>query len=314
VTASWTLPLPTWRPGNREYHAHPALSSTQLKTFRESPEMFRRRRAGEVEAEPMTAPMILGSAVHTLLTEPERAESELYIVKGAQTRRGNKVKDAQAARPHQLCLSEDEAEEAHGIAGAILEPRTGSAALAKEILLDCEGIGEYAYRWDEVVDGVVIPCRLKIDRLVLWGGYPMAVELKSIYDASPEEVGRVFEATHERGYGPQAAFYARGLKRFLGEAWWPATIPVAVHNNAPYEVFVSQLPDETLQEGAEVVEADLRKLAACLKLPPGVPWCHCWEQRPDGALPKTPRPRWKRGASEESPAGSSEPATIIDVY
>lgn len=293
MTAPWTLPPPVWRPCNREYHIDRAISSTGLKKFRESPEMFRRIRAGEEPPEPMTTPMVLGSAVHTLLTEPERADRDIWVVKGAATRRGNKVRDAQEDRPHQLVLSEEEWAEAEGIANAILQPKTGMAELARELLVAPGGIGEYAHRWTEDVGGVPVHCRLKVDTLRPIGNIPCQVELKSCRDPEPVQFGRDFE---DREYHVQGSHYSRGLLT-IPEIRGPVVaagltslplIVVAVRNAPPYEVCVHQVRDEALAAGLDVLEKTYARLAACLS--GAAPWCQPWEVVTSRSIPLLPRP------------------------
>lgn len=275
------IPVPIWTPTNATYHAEPRWSSSKLKTFRASPaEAHGRYVARTLPAPDTSTAMVVGSIVNALLLEPERAVSYIYVC-GAKTRTAKEYRDSVRDRPHQLVVTADEWEEGDGVAGALLAGRTEAARVARRLLTGGDGFSEYAHKWD---DATGVPCKTMVDRLRMVGGWPAVVELKTTEDPDP---ARFKDHFIKMGYDAQAAFNSRGLTELLGAA--PRYYVVAARSRAPYEVAFQQIPVETLARGAEIVEADLRKLAACLA---GGPWESPWETLIDGEIPFLPLPGW----------------------
>ena len=300
-----TIPAPIWRPSNNQYHSSEGWSSTMLKTFRDSPLLaYRQYVTKEIEPEEPSLAMLEGSAVHLLITEPDRAQEEMVKAE-CDVRRGKAWTEVKLGNPGRIVLPRPSWHAAHAMARAILEPRTEMAELAKALLCSPGGYGEYAHRWTEIVSGVEIRCRLKLDHIRAIAGLPVKIELKSTRDPEPEAFGRFFE---DLEYHAQAAFYDRGIMtipeiagpvRAFGYTS-PPTIVVAVGNEEPHAVSVRQVPDDTMAEGARIIEHSLSRLADCLTFDR---WCHPWERVLSADIPKLPRAPWrvKRQAEPQMP-------------
>lgn len=229
--------------------------------------------------------MILGSIADHLLLLPDRVLSDIYVV-DVQDRRAKSFKGEVESRPEQMVVTASEREEAEAIAGAILEPETEMAELAHDLLLQGDGINQWAYQWEDVSG---VPLKIMSDRLRLVNRMPVDISLKTTIDPSPGEFSRQFDRFE---YECQCALYQRGISHALGGASVP-TIVIAVRNEPPHEVWCAQVSDASLRYGKEVISHDLMSLAR--KLSGEEPWAASWERLPpDGQLPVLEPPRYKR--------------------
>ncbi len=261
-----------------------------LKVFRSSPALAAARYvAGTVGSPEATPSMAIGSAVNTLLIQPE-LRSDLLIAAKCKSRSAKEFRETSATHSEKLVLTETEMERAEAIANAVLSPTTPAARVAYTLLMEGDGYGEYAVEWDEQVDDVVVPCKCMVDRFRTVGGRPVVVELKTTLDPSPEAFER---QAWNLGYHAQAAFNRRGIRRVVGDSSiGVATLVVAVRNEEPYEVAVYEAGPAWMDAGTMQVEDDLRRLARAMK---SGEWVAEWEESaPGGVLPILDPPRWAR--------------------
>lgn len=142
-----TLPEPTWRPSNHEYHeAVGRWSSSRLKMFRRDPYLA---YSGLREAESPSEAMVIGSAINALVLEP--SGSEIYVAQ-VETRRSESYREALRAWGNdRLVVTAKENRLARAGAASILEPQTPAAELARSLLANPDGYNEWAHRWNEPV-------------------------------------------------------------------------------------------------------------------------------------------------------------------
>lgn len=284
------IPPPAWRPTNASYHAAVThWSNSMLAEFRDSPARAHALYVtGDLEREPPSPQMVVGSAVHLLLLEPDTVSRRIYVAE-CDARTAKIYKDSVRDRPDQLVLTRKEWETAEGAAGSILAGGTAAARVARSLLAAREGCySEYAFQWE---DELGVPCKLMADRLleVPWSTVPVCPDLKTNSDPwalLANERGEIYKA----GYHAQAALYRRGLTRLLGGIV-PRHILVAVRNEKPFEVYVRELSEGVLAKGLEVVESDLKALARCLA---GAPWESAEETLESGEIPFVLPPPWER--------------------
>jgi len=236
--------------------------------------------AKDIPPEPPTPSLITGSIANILLLEPQRVD-ELIAIADCKTRGAaafKAIKDGD-----RLAVTAQEYEEALGIAAAIRVPRTKAAEVAQALLMG-PGHSEYAHRWD---DASGLACKCMVDRLApLPSGEPVLVELKTTTDPRDEP----FAATVTRyGYDAQAAFNLRGIQHALG-GYMPRFFWIAVRNEPPYEVYVSQLSAEFYASGEQQIERDIAGIVKCLR--GDAPWCSGEETLRDGIKPLMP-PAWR---------------------
>ena len=199
---------------NSEYHAHPAISSSAVKTVAKSTIAH---WLGQERKE--TPAMALGSAVHSLALEPHKKE----VVRGPETRRGNAWKDACAEaktfNPDAIVLPEAEFDKAQAIANAARSNPFMAEYLADEqskiemsvILTDPDCDMELRTRPDLYhPDGTII-------------------DLKTTIDASPNGFSK---QSLNLAYHIQAFHYCRVLE--LEGLRVNRFVFVAVETSAPY--------------------------------------------------------------------------------
>jgi hypothetical protein len=268
------VPPPLWTPSNREYHSDSSRwSSTSLKLFRNRPQLAYRTYVKRGARRPGATPeQIIGSAVNTLLLEPETANRAIVTVE-VDSRNSATFHKASALYPEALVLTRPEREMAGGIADAILNPQTDYAVMARELLIDRPGYSEYATRWE---DETGVPCKSKIDRLTSAPAEnEIALVVGELKTANDPEFAAFSRAVDKFDYYCQAAFNCRGIYATTGH--WPSFVFIVVRNEEPYEVACYQITEEYMALGYQQVVKDLEKLSDCLQDPTGKLWRAEWE-------------------------------------
>jgi exodeoxyribonuclease VIII len=258
-----------------EYHTWDAASNSALKHLLRSPAHFIEARTNP---KPPTDAVILGTAVHTLILEPERFASE-YIQAPEGDRRTKAVKEAweQCERdfPGATFLKGDTYDAVQRIRDAVLSHPTASTLLA------LPGHTEASVVWTDAATGTT--CKGRPDRLSALRA-PVA-DHTTTDDASPAAFAR---SLFNLGYHRQAAHYTDGL----------AANDVAIRHfnfivaekSPPYGVAVYRLLDEAVEAG----RAQLRSLLATYR------WCQEHGEWPgyDTSIQDIGLPRWAWGSIE----------------
>ena len=271
-----------WRPTAREYHAdREHWSPSMFAVYRESPALAWGRYVERLWPAPDPTPeMVLGSAVNAALLG--LWDETVYVVQ-VETRSCKTYRLAQEGRPDRLVLTLGEAAAAREVAAAVLEPRTEMARLARSLLVQAQGVSEWARRWhDEQAD---IALKTMMDRAV-WLRGPAIVELKTSADPSP----RGFRQSVRRfDYAWQAAYNRRAVRLGLGPgAEQPDFFWVVVRSAPPFEVVVYRASPEMLDvvEKEQVVPL-LTEVGERLRSARGrVDWCAPWELLESGYIPE----------------------------
>jgi len=230
---------------NRDYHAHPAFGSSQLKAMLRNPARFRWERENP---QPPTTAMQLGSLVHTLLLEPEHLEVE-YLVVETSTRNTKAYRAALEEAGGRAVMLAGELETARAMADAArADPWVAE-------LLQHEAMVEHSIFWEEG------SMELKA-RPDWWApeGLSLMVDVKTASDASEEAFTR---AVVRYGYDLSAAHYleaaalaGRPTETF---AW------LVIESSPPHTVQVYIAPDTFLERGRILRERALVKLRECLE-------------------------------------------------
>jgi hypothetical protein len=254
-----------------EYLALNAVSASSLEVFRRSPEHYRTR----TEKAP-TAAMLLGSAVHMGLLEPDLFAATYVVADpcgrelASGARKGQPCGNPGKYRRGSLWLCGQHAPDEHDTPPDVVahDERAAMDGMIAAIhahprastLFRGTGGVEVTVVWEDPETGLL--CKARPDRLIRRAG--MLVELKTTGDASH----RAFAAHAARlGYHLGAAHYRRGL-RVLHKAGVmdyavTASAIVAVESDAPH-VVGCYLIDERDIERAEVdVVRSLHHMAAC---------------------------------------------------
>lgn len=252
---------------NEEYHAHTAsISKSHLDVVAKSPLHYWDRYINpDREPEEPTPAMILGTATHTAVLEPDLFPSQYIVVPGdapkrptsvqlkaknpsAETllaidwwegfERDNAGKTILAADDYQTCLAMRDAVHVHSAAGRLLQA----------------GRSEQSFYAIDNETGALIKCRP--DFLRDDGGL---VDVKTTEDASPDGFAK---SVANFRYYVQAPFYMDILERLYAEAP-PYFIFIAVEKKRPFAVATYFVENDQLALGRARYMKDLRTIQNC---------------------------------------------------
>lgn len=207
---------------NEEYHAHHALSSSDVKMV--YTKTLAHWKAKEYKR---TAAFDLGTAVHAMLLEPEKN----LVRCGPETRRGNAWKDAYAEAEAEGAVLLPEAE--YNVANAMREAVLYTKA-ANSLVSDPNMLAEQSIFADHT-SGQQIKCRP--DGLIAEKG--IIFDIKTTQDASPRGFAREVE---KYAYSLQASFYLTCAN--LAGIEVDRFIFVAVEKDGDYQVGCHELDPE----------------------------------------------------------------------
>ncbi|MGO2634676.1 MAG: PD-(D/E)XK nuclease-like domain-containing protein [Galactobacter sp.] len=224
-----------------DYHAHPALGSTSLKTLA-APGGPAKWKAEQGKATEYVQAFSLGTAAHSLILEQD--ESQIVEIE-APDWRTKAAKDARDAAVEEglTPLLTKEIEQVKAMRDAVMANDMARKAFTGHV-------AEQSMFWDE--DGLQLKCRpdARIPGLI--------VDLKTSADADPSEFGR---RAFSLGYYISAAHYIDGVRECTGE-----TLPfvfVQVEKEYPYLVSVVQLDDDAIQWGRVMADRAKRIYREC---------------------------------------------------
>lgn len=231
---------------NAEYHAHPAVSKSDLDAVHRSPMHYLYRRENPQQP---TSALLTGSVVHKMVLEPETFAEE-YIAAPAIDRRTKAGKEEYAAFEQEaagkIIVPKDMIVLAGNIAEAISHHKKARALLSG-------GKAETSHFWTDIRTGIECKCRPDYLR----SGF--CVDLKTTQDASPEAFEK---AAYNYRYYVQAHWYLQGLKQ-CGVTDAEDFVFVAVEKEPPYAVAVYFADELMLALGEREARADLDLLSAC---------------------------------------------------
>lgn len=226
------------------YHAWPGISKSGLDKIARSP--FHYKTSIE-RPMPQTADMILGSAAHSLILEPE-SFSERYVIAPEDLDRRTKVGKAIAEELEQSgkeILTAAQANDVFGMAQSVREHPIAGDMLSggkAEVSVNCL-FGEIEVR----------------GRPDYWKGSSL-VDLKTTRDASRFEF---LKSIRNYRYHVQNAFYV-DLMESNGVMILDFSF-VVVEKTYPYAVAVYELDNESVEKGRQAYLQDLSVYASCLK-------------------------------------------------
>ena len=214
---------------NAEYHAHPAVSKSDLDLLNRSPAHYRYCKDNPKE---QTEAMLVGSVAHKLILEPDDFENEYSVMPTVDRR--TKAGKAEYQRfadelGSRTPVSQGLFDEVSAMASAV------KAHPAVKKLL-CGGKAEESFFWDE--NG--IECKCRPDYLK----NKIAVDLKTTSDASPAAFEK---SAYNYRYHVQAWWYLHGLNKCGIEV--TDFIFIAFEKNPPYAVCIYAADDLMLELG-----------------------------------------------------------------
>jgi len=233
---------------NEDYHRLKAVSPSQIKVLGRSPlHYFDQFLAEDREKREPTPAMLMGTALHTAVLEPELWDSTIAVPKQAFDRRSRVGKELAAEFEREsagkIVLSPEDAYEVLRMADAVRKhPAAG-------FILDLPGRREASYTWTDEATG--LECKTRPD----WHSEDgrVVVDVKTCRDASRAEFAK---AIANLDYHVQAAWNvsAIGAEQF---------ITIAVENTRPYAVAVYPASGAMIAAGMRRVEAAMTLLAEC---------------------------------------------------
>lgn len=243
---------------NEEYHASPGYSKSHLDKIAGCPaDYFHHYLAPKPEAEAEAEPveekkdgrsLVLGSAIHTAVLEPDLFDSEYVILPDLdlRTKAGRAERDAFiAAHPGATVLTVEERKTALACATAVRRHPTVSQLFAR-------GQAERSYFTIDQETGELIKCRLD------WfnDAAGLIVDLKSTDDASPSGFGK--SAANFR-YDLQPPWYQDVLRQEYGEAppYWAF---VAVEKKPPYKIGLYYPTPDQIEVGYRIARRDFLRI------------------------------------------------------
>ena len=221
---------------NEEYHKMDRLGHSDLLRLSKSPMAYRHSKDNPVD--PNIKALVLGSAFHTAVLEPDDFDKNYHIIppdidgKGPRTSHyKDEMERMRWERPNRKWLSEQDF-------GLVL--RLAESALAHPVLK--EGLSR-----PHKVEGTAYfnlhraRCKCRPDLVVHRRGRTVdVIDLKSCLDASPEGFAK---AAANWGYDVQAEFYTRGLLKH--EIKVNKFLFVAVEKTPPFLCGVHEIhPDD----------------------------------------------------------------------
>jgi len=225
------------------YHAYPAASNSGLKLVARSPAHL--KYAPKREA---TRNMVIGSALHMAVLEPELFYKKYKLLHGCEDRRAKDYKEAKEQFGEEFVLVSSECEKVEGIMKSLWnDPEIAS-------LLSKPGHNELSGFSTDPKTGMT--CKHRFDKLLNSG---VAIDLKTTTDARPDAFSR---SIYNYNYHVQAAFY---LDQYCWITGKPLTdfIFIAVESDAPYACKMYRLDAESLQVGRDTYGRALDHYAEC---------------------------------------------------
>ena len=250
---------------NAEYHALDYVSKSHLDEVNKSPFHYWDKyiNPNRVEIEP-TKQMLLGSAMHTMVLEPELFEKE-YIVESANAPKRPTAIQRNAKKPSSQTLDaiaywEEFDKKAVGKNLISIDDYERLTIMKQRIfdhpaastILSLSGVAEQSYQWKDNQTGEI--CKSRPDFHTDDG--TLIVDLKTTSDAS--ELG-FQKSVHNFRYHVQAGFYLRSIKE--AEQF----VFIAVESKPPYLVAVYNASPEMIAAGNRVADKNLATLAQCRK-------------------------------------------------
>ena len=242
----------------REYHAHPALSSTGLVKMLQAPAKYKHYRDNP---EPAKKEFDTGTAVHAKVLGVGAPitviPAEYLAVNGAASTKEAKAFIQGAREAGKIPVKQHEADEVNAIAEA------GLAHPGARSLFEQSGMAEASVFATDPETGVDIRCRFDYlpDFTV---DDPWCVDLKtSAGDASPEGFSKTV-AKPDLRYDVRQELYLHTYGVATGEFMARMKF-VVVEKTAPFLVGVYELSSEFAEMGRKRMREGLAKYAACLE-------------------------------------------------
>lgn len=228
---------------NAEYHAAEGISKTGLDLIDRSPAHFR-----YAEPREQSRAMVLGSALHAAVLEPEVFKDQYMLLRDVSDRRASAYKEAVKIHGADFVLTGKEADYVSGMQEAVRSHRGMSERLAGD------GKAELSVFTRDPETGVQVRCRFD------WIASGRALDLKKTQDARPAAFAK---SIANYRYHVQAAFYEDVWFWETGERLQAFEFG-AVEERLPHGIMIYALDTEAMNEGRRLYRENLNTYAKCL--------------------------------------------------
>jgi hypothetical protein len=220
-----------------QYHKIRGASASRLKILRRSPAHL---HYAMLHPAPPTEAMVIGSAVHCRVLEPDRFSRE-YAIMPKFDRRTKIGKEAAAHFEIENMGKQICGEETAIICEMLYDSLHANPIVSR--LLDAPGNVEASIFWEDPETG--IRCKARADKLLEIGGEYVTLDLKTTIHAGAGEFAR---QAFNLGYHIQSGFYLDGLTQTLGIPH-SDFIFLAAEKEPPFAFASYRLDDESVGLG-----------------------------------------------------------------
>lgn len=240
---------------NEIYHASDGLSSSKLGDILPPycPEYYWYKHLSGEYIKPQTEAFTLGSVVHTLVFEPEKFNSQFYVVNEIPKRNTTLGKTAYegmvANAQGRLILERSEYNTAYKMMMAVQTHKMWIAVKGNNT-----GCIEDSLAWYDDESGVLLRSRpdFYTDEII--------IDLKTTKDSSPHAFSK---SVLEYGYHRQAAMAIDGLTKLTGREY-KSVILFVVDKNPPHFTRCYVIKDSAVEQGRYEYKYAARKFADCM--------------------------------------------------
>lgn len=222
---------------NAEYHAHPAISKSNLFRIMESPEKFRYYMD---HPQLKTPSLIVGSAFHKWALEPDDFESEFMVLPDVdrRTRAGKELYQAFLDGSYgREAVSADDFETIKAMTETVRSNRYART------LIDTSQ-HERSFFWTDELTGE--ECKCRPDILLDKPNIHIIADLKSCESADTDSFMR---DAIKYGYHLQSFMYTDGVRQNTGDTY--QFVFIAVEKKPPYAVNVMQADELFIRYGED---------------------------------------------------------------
>jgi len=258
---------PFYEPGwyrnlsNEDYHGSFGYSSSQVKTLIEQTPAHLAH--GLTVANEPTPNMLLGTAVHTLVLEPEKFREEFAVTQkfDSRTNAGKAAKaEFESQNEGKVVLTQEQFDKASAMAESVLN-FSNNRLLLKDAIT--ESSVYWWYKSMEADDDSQYKIMTKVRPDVICRDHPVLVDLKTTADAS---LSGFIKSIQNFYYHVSAAMYLEGVNQCrplleeLRHFAYTKFVFITVENFEPYLCSSYELSQEYLDIGKAIYRNCMRKL------------------------------------------------------
>lgn len=246
---------------NEDYHGSFGTSSSQLKTLIEKTPAHLKH--GMAHPTGPSDAMMIGTAVHTLVLEPDQFDNEVAVspVLNLRTNAGRAARDEfEAANAGKAIITEAQFDQARAMAASVLSHPMASILLQDKV---AESSVYWWYRSMDPDDDSRYKEMLKVRPDAICRDHSVIIDLKSAIDGSFTGFSKSINNFY---YHVSAAMYLEGVNQCrplleaMGRIAYTKFLFIVVENREPYLTSVYELSQEYLDIGKALYRRTLRTL------------------------------------------------------